>query len=233
MVYLDLAELDEAFRGQPLWSHRRPSPAWFRRADYFGDPDEPLDDEVRDAVARAGIPRPSGPVRLLTHLRYFGYIQNPVSFYYCFAPDGDRLEAVLAEITNTPWGERHAYVVRADPRSGEIDAGFPKAFHVSPFMDMDQEYRWRFTTPSEGLLVHMENRREGSILFDATLRMKRREITPRTLAVTLLRQPWMTARVVSSIYAQAARLWWKRVPFVPHPRHRTSATPKEHHDLDR
>ncbi len=230
MVYLDLAELDEVFRGRLFWSTRRPAVAWFRRADYLGDASRPLHVEVRDTVEASGLPRPTGPVRMLTHLRYLGYVQNPVTFYYCFAPTGDAVEAVVAEVTNTPWGERHAYVVgreavappadRADPEAGRGEpVRFPKAFHVSPFMPMDQEYRWAFTAPDVALDVHMENFRVGRKVFDATLTLERREISGRSLAGALVRHPWMTARVASGIYAQALRLWLKRTPFFSHPSH--------------
>lgn len=230
MVYLDLAELDEVFRGRLLWSTRRPAVAWFRRADYLGDPSRPLHAEVRDTVEASGLPRPAGPVRMLTHLRYLGYVQNPVTFYYCFEPEGDAVEAVVAEVTNTPWGERHAYVVgreavaaparHADPETDRgAPARFPKAFHVSPFMPMDQEYQWAFNAPGASLDVHMENFRGGRKVFDATLTLERREITGRSLAGALVRHPWMTARVAGGIYAQALRLWLKRTPFFPHPSH--------------
>ena len=84
MAYLDLQELDTVFTGNPLWSTRRPALAWFRRADYLGDPSVPLDQAVRDLVEQKTGVRPIGPVRVLSHLRYFGYSFNPVSFYYCF-----------------------------------------------------------------------------------------------------------------------------------------------------
>jgi DUF1365 family protein len=111
MVYLDLQELPELFDGSLLFSARRPALAWFRRADYLGDPRQPLGEAVRDLVGSRTGARPEGPVRLLTHLRYLGHCFNPVSFYYCFDASGERVSAVVAEVTNTPWGERHAYVM--------------------------------------------------------------------------------------------------------------------------
>ena len=221
-VYLDLDELDEAFRGRWLWSARRPAPAWFRRADHLGDPARPLDACVRDLVEREAGFRPRGPVRLLTHLRYFGYVFNPVSFYYCFAPDGP-LDAIVAEIHNTPWNERHCHVldaraqVRVHGPHGALRFAFAKEFHVSPFMPMAIDYAWRFVTPGRGLAVHMENRAGGNTLFDATLVLARRPMTGANLAAALARHPLMTVEVIAAIYGQALRLWWKRCPAYPHP----------------
>ena len=124
LVYLDLSELDEVFRGRWLWSTRRPTIAWFRRADHFGDPSQSLDESVRSLVQQRTGVWPTGPVRLLTHLRYFGYVMNPVSFFYCFKADGTELQNVVAEVHNTPWNERHCYVLephhfsRPTPQSG-------------------------------------------------------------------------------------------------------------------
>ena len=222
MVYLDLGELDRAFAGRWFWSARRIAPMWFRRADYFGARDVPLAQAVRDAVANELGVRPDGAIRVLTNLRCFGYQFNPVSFYYCFDRH-DRLVAVLAQITNTPWGERHHYVVGADaahPAADALHARFAKAFHVSPFQPMEHVYDWTFTAPGDRVVVHMENLAADARVFDATLSMQRRPWTTANLARVSLRHPCMAMEVVASIYWHALRLWWKRAPFHTHPKKR-------------
>lgn len=229
MLYLDLDELDTVFADRVLWSVERANVAAFHRADYLGDARVPLADAVRAVVHEATGRTPAGPVRMLTQLRCFGYCFNPVTFYYCFEPDGRTLDAVVAEITNTPWGERHRYVVSADDAPGAgssvLRRRFDKAFHVSPFMGLDQRYDWSFTVPGRELLVHMENEEGGETVFDATLRMSRRPITGRTLAGCLLRHPWMTGKATAAIYLHAGLLWCKGTPFVPHPKSSGVARP--------
>jgi hypothetical protein len=211
------------FRRRLLWSTDRLNLAWLRRKDHLGDPDLPLDVAVRDLVeARTGR-RPGGSIRLLTHLRYFGYCMNPVSFFYCCEPGESEPRTIVAEVHNTPWNERHCYVLDAEANLGSARRQryrFRKDFHVSPFMPMDHEYDWRFSAPGERLAVHMINRREGRIVFDATMGLRRRPITAANLARVLARHPFMTGKVISAIYWQALRLWMKRLPFHPHPKHR-------------
>jgi uncharacterized protein len=214
-VYLDLDEVDRVFEGRWLWSARRLAPLWFRRADYLGPADVPLAQAVRDAVERRTGHRPDGRIRLLTNLRCLGYAFNPVSFYYCFDRLG-RVAAVLAEITNTPWGERHHYVVRADER-GELRASFDKQFHVSPFQPMAQRYEWTFAAPGDRLSVHMVNHEGGEPVFSATLVAERRPWTGGNLARVLCRFPCMSLLVIAGIYWHAFRLWLKRAPFYDHP----------------
>ena len=225
MMYLDLDELPGLFRGRWLWSARRSALAHFRREDHMGSSDVPLDRAVRELVKERTGTEPRGPIRLLTHMRYFGHVFNPVSFYYCFDKDDTKVETIVAEVNNTPWGEQHCYVL---PQSDNHGTGnhsrfFPeKVMHVSPFMEMDIDYDWRFNQPDDDLTVHMENAREGEKIFDATLVLKRREITATSLAGVLLNFPLMTVKVVAAIYWQALRLWLKSVPLHDHPDKRTT-----------
>jgi DUF1365 family protein len=220
MMYLDLAELEQVFEGRIFWSVNRPNLAWFRRRDYMGDPDLPLDTTVREEVQRQLGYRPAGPIRMLSHLRYFGHNFNPVTFYYCFDQAGSRLEAIVANITNTPWGERYSYVLNT---SQKIDLGqevrfrFAKNFHVSPFMDMNVEYDWWFGVPGDSLQVQMILLRDGARQFSANLDLKRRELNGSNLSRMLLSYPPMTLKVIAGIYWQALRLWIKGATFYAHP----------------
>jgi uncharacterized protein len=221
MLYLDLGELAHAFDGRWLWSVGRRNVAQFRRADYLGPPDVPLDEAVRARVREATGSAPAGPIRVLTHLRYFGLGFNPVTFYYCFAADGRTLEAIVAEITNTPWRERHAYVLSvADAaRSGTVaEWRFEKRFHVSPFIGMERNYVWRFQPPGESIRVHMDVLNGDEHEFDATLVLERRPLTGANLARCLARWPVMTGTVLAAIHWQALFIWLRRNPVYDHPR---------------
>ena len=228
MMYLDLGELPAVFQQRWLWSVDHRNVASFRRGDHVGDPATPLDRSIRGLVAERTGQTPAGPIRLLTHLRYCGYVFNPVSFYFCYDAAGAHVEAIVAEITNTPWGERHCYVL------GETDnlaAGshkhfhFDKVFHISPFIGMDVAYDWRISEPAAQLAIHMESLQEGRPFFDATMVLRRQEMSGPGLARVLLQYPLMTATVIGAIHWQALRLWIKGVPFHSHPKKRKEASP--------
>lgn len=226
MMYLDLDELPTLFQKRWFWSASRPALARFRRSDHMGADDQPLADAVRSLVEKETGNRPAGPIRLLTNLSYYGYCFNPVSFYYCFAPDGETVEFIAAEVNNTPWGERDTYVM--DCRSADISTSSwrfqpAKKMHVSPFMPMELEYNWVLSAPSDRLAIFMANSRDGKRFFDATLKLNRAPISGPSLAGLLLRFPFMTAKVVLAIYWEALRLWLKRCPIYQHPNKEVAA----------
>lgn len=220
MMYLDLDELPTLFEKRWFWSIRRAALARFRRSDHLGPADRPLDASVRDLVEQETGKRPDGPIRLLTNLSYFAYCFNPVSFYYVYRKDGSTLDAVVAEVNNTPWGERDCYVLPVSQSIGSRNAlRFQphKKMHVSPFMPMDVDYDWVFGSPGKSLGVFMANEREGERIFSASIRLRRTEITGASLARVLFAYPFMTLKVIGGIYWQALRLWIKRCPYYDHP----------------
>lgn len=220
-LYLDLAELDQVFRKRWLWSFNKWNLACVLRRDYYGDASISIEQAVRDRVQQETGIRPTGPIRLLTHGRYFGFTMNPVSFYYGFRDDGKTLDWILAEITNTPWGERHAYFLPINTATSKAKTwhwDFIKSFHVSPFLPMDRNYHWAFEVPGDSLRIHMDVMQGSTRDFDATLVLERRPLNANTLASCLLRYPFVTFKTALGIYWQALKLWVKRIPFYPNPK---------------
>ncbi len=221
MMYLDLDELPEVMAKSPFWSERRWRPVRFQREDFLGPADMPLKEAVIERIREATGREHDGPVRMLANLRYWGFVMNPITCYYCFDRD-ENLRNIVVEVTNTPWNERQSYVLDCDPEQRFQRIQFQKQMHVSPFNPMDMIYRWCSNDPARVLSLNLETLRNGNSEMDATLALKRREIDNRNLNGILLRHPWMTAKVAGAIYWEALKLWIKRNPFYDHPK--SSAT---------
>jgi uncharacterized protein len=213
---LDVETLPETFRRSRWWSIERFNLVCFRRSDYLGPPDQPLADALRDRVQSESGQRPSGRIFMLTHLRQWGLAFNPVTFYFCH--DQGRLAFIVAEIHNTPWGERHAYVLDCRDQAGpEYRFCFDKVFHVSPFLPMQLGYDWRFSVDQDRLDVHMLVTEQGAECFSAGMRLSPQPITSSAMRTMPLRFPLVCFKVLAGIYWQAFRLWLKRIPLHTHP----------------
>jgi DUF1365 family protein len=222
MVYVDLDELDGALGAELdrhlLWSRGGHTLVSFRRSDYLGDPEVPLRQSVEELVVSATGRRPTGPIGVLSNLRTAGVNFNPISCYYCFDSSGELLTSVVLEVTNTPWGERHHYVI--DLGEGERSvrgASLDKQMHVSPFLEMDCNYRVDLGAPRQRLDVRIEVERHGGRLLDADLWLERHPITARSLTWFPLAYPLTPIMGLISIYTQALRCALSGVPYHRHP----------------
>ncbi|QEG36859.1 hypothetical protein Pr1d_41960 [Bythopirellula goksoeyrii] len=226
MAYLDLAEVSALRQGLRLFGASRWGPACFLESDHMQTEAESLQKEIRACLKERSGMALSGPIRLLTLLRCWRYYFSPLNLYYVFNADDTQVEAIVAEVSNTPWRETHRYVLVPEHGSNAELLAYqhPKEFHVSPFMDMDVLYQWMCSIPSETLQVQINSIQTNNHFFTANLELRKRDLTDREIARALLQSPWASARIVTSIYWQALLLWWKRCPFFPHPNKRETQT---------
>ncbi|MGH2959567.1 MAG: DUF1365 domain-containing protein, partial [Solirubrobacterales bacterium] len=227
MLYLDLEELENprraarVFGGSRWFGVERAAPASFSRADFLGDPARQLSECVRDLVEYETSERPLGAIRLLANPKTFGYQFNPIAVYYLFDED-ERLTHVVADVTNMPWRESCAYVFTADS-DGIVDGTAEKLMHVSPFLEMDYEYRLRTSAPGDALTLSVTNSRDGAIEFAAGLKLTRRGSGASDLRRTLLRFPAMALQVTARIFWQALKLRAAGFRWYPRAATRTAA----------
>lgn len=225
MALLDLGELP-LLLSRGLLSASRIASASFLSSDHRMTRAS-LREEIQTVVKEETGIAPNGPIRLLTQLRYFGYYFSPLNLYYCMDDSDGSVEAIVAEVSNTPWRERHRYVLWDGNRIGD-DCGLRfshrKAFHVSPFMDMEGDYRWSLSSPADHLDISIQTTRDSTPFFAASMALARRPLTRGQLVRMSLRYPIMTGQITGAIYWQALKLWWKKCPYYSHPKKQQTLT---------
>ncbi len=220
MMYLDLDEIDFVFDRHWLWSINKPNLASFYRKDHLAGLKIPLKDEIKSLVKNESGYELKGRIRLLTNLRFWFYCFNPISIYYIFDAQDIHVEIMVLEVSNTPWGERHRYILTPDMNTGNFtDQRFllEKKLHVSPLMSMNYHYDCRFIIKPHELFVKMDCLQDNNRHFSASLRLHRQEINSKNLANILWKFPFMTAKVILLIYYQALITWIKGARFYTHP----------------
>jgi DUF1365 family protein len=188
--------------------------AVFRAADHLGDPAATLRSNVERFLRTRGIEHDGGPIRMLTSARVFGHVFNPLTLFWCYRTSGE-LQCVIAEVHNT-YGERHCYLLETDA-SGR--ASVPKAFYVSPFNDVDGQYRMKVPPPEDRLSVSIVLEREGHRPFVATMDGERRPATLRNILAAAIAVPAAPLLVSALIRFQGVKLWARRLPVVKRPHH--------------
>lgn len=214
---ISLDEIKEVFSKHIFWSIDKWNICSFKRKDHLGNPSLPLEQCVKDLIQNSKGYRPNGTIQLITHMGYLGFRFNPVSFYI-LRNESKKVEFIVAEINNTPWGEQFCYVIDARNQTDDlIKAEMRKAFHISPFFSMDIDYKWNFSFVENQLKIHMENWENGKKVFQVNVQVEQRELNTNNMTKFLFKYPFMTAQVIMGIYWQALRLWLKKIPVYTHP----------------
>lgn len=222
--YLDVEEIPKIFRVPFLFSYNFPGLLSFWRKNYLKGRSGTIREVVASIIKEKTGNDFDGPIRMLTNISYFGYCFNPVTFYYCYDRE-ENLKYILSNVTNTPWGENHIDFLTF--KGGDKDLfSLPKSFHVSPFMPMEIDYKWVFNIPQNDIYVLMQNRHSGTdpLVFDSTLKLKRKELNFQNVLTYFLRFPFVTFKTSLAIYYHAGILYFlKKIPFYTHPNKRKNS----------
>lgn len=206
MWLVDVDELESLCKSHLLVGKGRFSPISIRLSDHIEDETDPIHfkQRIKQKVKELGGQWQGDKLLMMTQVRMFGLYFSPVNFMFCY--DGDECRYMLAEVSNTPWGEKHWYLVDL------LEPETEKDFHVSPFMPIEQKYKWRVKLPEQQFMAHIENWQQNKV-FDATVRLTQVAISPSSLVKVLMRFPVIALSTVGAIYWQAAKMFAKGFKF--------------------
>jgi hypothetical protein len=221
-LLVDIDRLDEAARASRLFSHNRFNLVAFHDRDHGPRDGGPLRPWIDGVLRRFGVDLDGGEVALLCLPRVLGFVFNPLAIWYCRHRDGS-LRAVLLEVSNT-FGERHGYLLHeaGEPMAWPVRQARRKEFHVSPFVGMEAEYRFRLGEPTERLEVGIRELQGDRLMLVAAQVAERQPLTTASLARVLIAVPLQTLKVVAMIHWQALKIWRRGAPF-----HRKPAPPAQ------
>ncbi|WP_348534538.1 DUF1365 domain-containing protein [Pseudidiomarina mangrovi] len=221
--WLALDELPQVAAMSRWWSVKRWAPLQFRRSDYLRGSDGDLTTAVCSKMSELAGQSLHGRVFFLGNVRTFGLYFSPINCYFLQPSGSNTYSHMLAEVSNTPWNERHYYLLDlSQPLAHD------KAFHVSPFNPLDMQYQWRIRPPAassggQPASIHLEAHK-GTKHFAATVTLARVELNSKSINRVLLRFPVNTVTTVLAIYWQALKLWLKRTPIYDHQNQNNSGT---------
>lgn len=222
MPLVDVDRIEDITDRSPFWGRRWLSVARFVRSDFLGDHHLSIADAVKARIHESTGRHFEGRVLLLANWRYFGLQNNPIACYFCENSESGTLDYIVAEVTNTPWGERHSYVLSVENGTEPFQTEFDKKLHVSPFHGMAQRYRWFSTTPSDTLSIKLTNLEAGERVFHASLTLRRLPVSAWTALLLLAKFPFETTKVTAAIYWQALILFVRRIPLYAHPKNNSA-----------
>jgi hypothetical protein len=222
MLLADVDRLDALAARSPLLSVERFNLLSIRARACLEDwPGDTVRARANAALRAAGHPIATGPMLLLLQPASWGAGFNPVRFVFCLDESGRKIEYLLGEINNTPWGERHTYALRADQPAPRVQFEFDKAFHVSPFNPMSQRYRWTAELDDRRIHIGMSVSQQGPVVFRSQLSLQTAPVTTRALRRAAFRYAAQPLVHLLRIYGHAAALWLRGAVFHDHPKYGT------------
>lgn len=219
MLALDPLEMEKRHTPSWLFGFSKFHPLGFVEKDYIRSELGSLEQRIRNKVTELDNNIQISRILMLVQVRCFGIYFSPANFYFCY-DQNENCTHMLAEVSNTPWNERHYYLVDLQKKSDKTNE---KYFQVSPFMDLNMSYFWQVKPPSndtDKLVVNIENKRKNlqsgkmDKLFDVSLTLYKKDFTNVSLLGIWLQLPIMTIKVFFSIYWQALKLFIKGIPFI-------------------
>lgn len=212
MFYLDLDEVDNAAASSRLMSRNRFNVFNFRDDDHAKLSGSNVKENIVTFLRSKGIRDKIGKIFLLTHLRTFGHVFNPVSFYFCFDEMGEPLCAV-PEVGNTFNEQKLFKLGRETFERGSFRSKAEKYFYVSPFIDLDTTFDFDLRIPGQSLHIRIDDYKDGERFFLSSLTGERKPLTDLNLLKYILRIPFVTLKVLGLIHLQAALLYAKKLPY--------------------